>query len=401
MSIQTHKVRAPLFPLYSKARQFLTTVQGVPKMTVRSMINAIHEQTGTPQNPVDWSDPNSWITERLSGQEAELAQRIWQESLYTVNPRHTNGEYLFINAYQLASSNNSDTYQITDRGKAFLDDDQQVIRELDDSEGLPQLLAILAAKTQAKRGDLLPEWGEFLQEHSRFGKPSTIKDTLRRRLANLVERGFIDRKGNTYAITPIGVEYASGFVTSSKKRESDPRLEALRAVRDYNDGQREVLRKRLGTMHPYHFEQLVRDLLEAMGYEDVIVTKQSGDKGVDVIATVQFGITTITEVVQIKRHQGNINRQTLDQLRGALPYHDAIRGTLITLSDFSPGCQKAALFPGAAPIGLINGEKLLDLLIEHRIGVRRQSVNLYELDEEMFEDKPEVDQMVDQGLLDQ
>ena len=53
--------------------------------------------------------------------------------------------------------------------------------------GLPQPLAILATKTRAKRGDLLPEWGQFLREHSNFGTASTIKDTLRRRLVNLME----------------------------------------------------------------------------------------------------------------------------------------------------------------------------------------------------------------------
>lgn len=53
-------------------------------------------------------------------------------------------------------------------------------------------------------------------------------------------------------------------------------------------------------MNPYKFEQLVGQLLEAMGYEQVEVTKASGDKGVDVIGQVQVGITTITEVVQVK-----------------------------------------------------------------------------------------------------
>lgn len=68
------------------------------------------------------------------------------------------------------------------------------------------------------------------------------------------------------------------------------------------------------------------ELLEAIRYEDVEVTKESGDKGVDVVATVQFGITTITKVVQVKRQQGSIGRPILDQLRGAFPYHKAIRG---------------------------------------------------------------------------
>lgn len=104
-------------------------------------------------------------------------------------------------------------------------------------------------------------------------------------------------------------------------------------------------------MPPYQFEHLIGDLMEAMGYEDVTVTKQSGDKGVDVVATVQFGITTVREVVQVKRHGGKvtIQRQIIDQLRGSLPYHQAIRGTRITLGKISKGATEAALFPCAAP----------------------------------------------------
>jgi restriction system protein len=38
------------------------------------MANAIWEQRGTPQNPVDWSDPDAWISERLTGEDAEMAE---------------------------------------------------------------------------------------------------------------------------------------------------------------------------------------------------------------------------------------------------------------------------------------------------------------------------------------
>jgi len=146
-------------------------------------------------------------------------------------------------------------------------------------------------------------------------------------------------------------------------------------------------------MSPYRFEHLVRDLLEAMGYEDVTVTKESGDRGVDVVATVQFGITIVTEVVQVKRQRGNISRPTLDQLRGALHYHEAIRGTLITLGGFSKGCTEAAIYPGAAPITLIDGEILLDMLIDNGIGVRKSSVEIYEVDEGFFVESDELDQI--------
>jgi restriction system protein len=375
------RVRTPLFPPYSQVRQLLTIWEGVPKASVMSMRNAISDQTGTPQQPVDWSDPDAWIDERLSGDEEKLARRIWEESNRTVNPRHIAGAYLFINGHDLLVSDATGVYGLTDRGQAFQEGDEEVVREIDDAEGLPQLLAILATKTRAKRGDLLPEWEEFLHEYSKFGTPSTIRDTLRRRLANLIERGFVSREGNVYVIEQKGIDYAA----SSGKVEDDRRRQVLDAMKAYNDDQRELLREQLSTMHPYAFEQLVRDLLEAMGYEDVTVTKQSGDKGVDVVATVQFGITTVTEVVQVKRQKGSIGRPVLDQLRGALPYHKAIRGTLRTLGNFSKGCTEAALFPGAAPVGLINGKKLLELLVEHGIGIQKRPATLYELDESYFE----------------
>ncbi len=71
------------------------------------------------------------------------------------------------------------------------------------------------------------------------------------------------------------------------------------AISAHNSDQREALRARLGETHPYAFERLVRELPEAMGFEDVAVAKQSGDEGMDFVAKVQFGITTI-EVVQAK-----------------------------------------------------------------------------------------------------
>jgi len=89
--------------------------------------------------------------------------------------------------------------------------------------------------------------------------------------------------------------------------------------------------------------------------------------------------------------QSNIQRHILDQLRGALPYHHAIRGTIITLSDFSKGCTEAALFPGAAPITLINGTKLIELLEEHEIGIQKKPVELLEIDHDFFEAQVEDD----------
>jgi restriction system protein len=385
MSEKIFKVRTPWFPRYSRTRELIKAIQGVPSSKVAKLIKSIWEHVGTPQDPVDWTDPDIWISERLAGEDAELARRIWEMSNRTVNPRHISGPLMFINNYKLLEKDQNDVYKLTEWGEGFINNAAHVIREIDDAEGLLQLLTILSPKTKAKRADLLPEWEQFLSEYSKFGKPSTIKDTLTRRLRNLHERGLIERDGNTYSITDEGLEYLSTISPT----ELNLKREALNSVKNYNKSQLEELKDRLINMHPYQFEHLIKQLLEAMGYEDVEVTKQVGDKGVDVVATVQFGITTIREVVQVKKHQASIGRRVLDELRGVLPYHNAIRGTIMTTGSISKGCKEFALFPGAAPITLIDGNKLIELLIEHKIGVRVRPIDMIEVDQELFENTGE------------
>jgi restriction system protein len=385
MSEENLKVRTPWFRPYSDVRMLLELLQGVSITAVKSMMTAIDEQTGTPQNPVDWSDPDTWIAERLQGDDERLAQHIWQDSHHTVSPRYIAGALFLMRSYELLKPHASGIYHISERGRLFLENDPQTVREIDETEGIVQLLTILATKSQAKRSDLLPEWGDYLHAYSKFGTEATIKDTLRRRLVNVVERDLVQRMGNVYKISPGGLAYVTASASQESKiaiQEVNPKREILLAVEAFNKQKSKELREHFRTMNPYRFEQVVRDLLEAMGYEDVTVTRASGDYGVDVVATVQFGITTITEVVQVKRRQETIQRPILDQLRGALPYYKALRGTIITLGTFSSGCINAAFYVGAAPISLIDGEKLLDLLIKYNIGMKKRPVDLYEIDEE-------------------
>lgn len=85
-------------------------------------------------------------------------------------------------------------------------------------------------------------------------------------------------------------------------------------------------------------------------------------------------------MVQAKRHRRAVQRKDLDALRGSLYRFDAVRGTIVTTSGFSKGTQDAAFATGAPPITLVDGEKLVDLLIEHGIGVRKRTVELLEVD---------------------
>jgi len=380
MSKKTLKVRTPQYPLYSEVRHLLQIFNGISQSTIKQMLKTIEAQTGTPRQPVDWTEPESWIRKRLSGKSAVLADKIWQDSNREVNPRHIYGSYLFINNNGLLTDNVFGVYQITPRGQAFLDNDPKLLAEIDDNEGIPHLLRILAGKTTAKRRDILPEWNDFLREHSHFGTQATIRDTLRRRLNNLVERGYISREGVTYLITKKGLEYAEKFTQA----DLDQKRDIVRAIKVFNQEQMQKLSSLLAFMHQRDFEFLVSELLESMGYEDIKVTRESGSKGVEVTGSIQFGINTITEIIHVRRYQSSTGRPALDQLREAMTRNNCLRGTLITLGRFTRECKEAAAAPDALPIQLIDGKHLLLLLTENMIGVIRQSVSLYHIDDEYF-----------------
>lgn len=185
------------------------------------------------------------------------------------------------------------------------------------------------------------------------------------------------RQGNAYWLSPEGQTWAA----RADRRPEGTRVKLQRVIGEYRVGQREVLRGHLHMLSPARFEAVIGDLLEAMGYTDVIVTRAAGDLGIDVRARIEMGITEVTEVVQVKRQTGSVQRPVLDRLRGVLPLHQAIKGTIITLGGFSRGSEDVATHQGAAPITLIDGEKLIDLLIRHNIGVSPWTEELFEVDE--------------------
>jgi restriction system protein len=247
-------VRAPLFPTNTELANAMRAFDGEPVKQIRDTFTAIWEQTGTPQNPVDWSDPDTWIVERLTGDLRTIAQKIWNESRKTLNPRHAYGCYLFINRTRLLGQIGGN-YRLSGRGKLFLSHDETVLRELDASEGIPKVLSLVAERSPCKRGDILLAWSDYLKAVSRFSTEATFKETLRRRLANLVERGLIAREGNSYAITDAGLNWLKRFSESSETRvtsavPSSKRTTVAQAAHAHNEEQLVAFRARLMALEP-------------------------------------------------------------------------------------------------------------------------------------------------------
>ncbi|AFY67142.1 restriction endonuclease [Geitlerinema sp. PCC 7407] len=382
---ENQRVRTPLFPIYSEVRLVLPIWQGHLRAQITGLRSTLSALWGSPQAPVDWTDPDVWIPQRLQGSDRELAEAIWKKTDGKVNPRHVYGHWLLACQYGLLAENAAGPMLLTDRGNDFVTQEQgDAVAYIDEHEGLLKILTIVAEKGTGRHSDFVPEWAEYLQRYSRFGTDGTIKDTLWCRLRNLLERGFLSRTGTTYSITDAGLAYLRRTGGSEDTDSPDELQEILTLVKQQSVSIRAKIRDHLEAMDPIAFEHLIKQLLEAMNYQNVMVTAPSNDKGIDVKADIEMGITSVREVVQAKRQKGNIQRPVLDALRGSLHRFDAVRGTIITVGDFSKGTAAAAVERGAAPITLINGEKLIDLLIEHKIGVRTRSVEILELDPDMF-----------------
>lgn len=135
----------------------------------------------------------------------------------------------------------------------------------------------------------------------------------------------------------------------------------------------EDLLERIMKSPPKFFEQLVIDLLLAMGYggsrrEAGHAIGGSGDGGIDgTINEDRLGLDTI--YVQAKRWSNNVDVKTVREFGGALMGQGATKGVLITPSSFTPGANDYAKNLKQVKIVLIDGRQLTKLMIQHGIGV--------------------------------
>lgn len=151
----------------------------------------------------------------------------------------------------------------------------------------------------------------------------------------------------------------------------------------------EILKKAL-SLTPTGFENLVIALLEAMGYGragSIQRTSATGDAGIDgIISQDPLGLDRI--YVQAKRYATDrtVDRPRIHEFAGALLGKQGDRGVFITTSRFSPGAISEAERINAR-IELIDGARLAELLVRHRVGVQTvQTVDLYRLDEDFFDE---------------
>lgn len=151
------------------------------------------------------------------------------------------------------------------------------------------------------------------------------------------------------------------------------------------DDWREELVQLLLEMDPTAFEHLAKRLLRAAGFINATVTGGAGDGGIDGVGVYRLSLVSFPVYFQCKRYKGAVGPEKVRDFRGAMQGRGD-KGLLITTGSFTAEAKREATRDGAPPIDLIDGERLCELLKEHRLGVETKVKTIEEvrLDPEFF-----------------
>ena len=164
-----------------------------------------------------------------------------------------------------------------------------------------------------------------------------------------------------------------------------------KAHKDINLALSQELLERIMKATPQFFEQMLVELILAMGYggsteEAGRAIGRSGDGGIDgVIDQDTLGLDRV--YIQAKRYDpaNSVGPSAIRDFFGSLDMHKAAKGLFVTTSTFTAQAKETASRLGKR-IVLVDGEQLTQLMIKHNVGCRiEETLHLKKVDEDFFE----------------
>jgi restriction system protein len=230
-------------------------------------------------------------------------------------------------------------------------------------------------------------------EASTFPKNPTVRrfeKIVRFATINAVKAGWLVKEKGTWSLTEDGLQALETF--------KEPAAFYNQAVRGYKDwAKRQVppvsgddadadaeeqsagavaleeaeeaawaqIRDYLAEMPPYEFQDLVGDLLRAMGYHVMWTAPPGPDRGIDLVAyTDPLGTSSPRMLVQVKRQAGT--KTTADGLRSFMAVlGDRDVGIFISAGGFTSEAEREARSQERRRLTLIDLNRLVELWIQH------------------------------------
>jgi restriction system protein len=282
----------------------------------------------------------------------------------------------------------------------------------------------LAAEAMTKHFQLTPE---EIASRLPSGGSTYVRNRAGWAMTFLTKAGLIAKSApRTYKITDLGQTFLKKYPNeiSPKDLEAIPGYEEAWSSKQKNDAPsrtkepglaesytpedslnsavnfmlddiRQRLLEAILSQTPEFFEDLVLDVLLAMGYGDPKAKSEaaqrlgkSGDEGIDGrINQDALGLDQI--LVQAKRYATNrpIDRKTIQAFIGSLAGQGVTKGIFITTSYFADTAQEFVQRGAHTKIVLIDGQDLINRMLRHKIGVRVcRTIEMFELDQNYFDD---------------
>ena len=182
-----------------------------------------------------------------------------------------------------------------------------------------------------------------------------------------------------WALTPNGLstrvvekEEVNRFVRAKNQSTEDKALSSgQEPVKDQSSDElvwQDQLLDVLKNLSPSGFERLSQRLLRELGFNDVEVTGQSGDGGIDGNGGLKIGsVITFHVAFQCKRYKGSVGSDKIREFRGSVAGR-ADKGLIITTGSFTREARKEAQRDGVFGIDLIDGDELVERLKDLRMG---------------------------------
>lgn len=141
----------------------------------------------------------------------------------------------------------------------------------------------------------------------------------------------------------------------------------------------------LRALSPEKFEDFCRIFLTKYGFLEMKLTRKGRDGGIDVTGRLKVGLASMRVAVQCKKYavENKIGRSSVSAFRGDIT-GDFEQGIYITTSSYTKEAEEVSFKPACIPIILIDGEQLADFMIDKRIGVQRELIEIYAFEQDLL-----------------
>lgn len=130
------------------------------------------------------------------------------------------------------------------------------------------------------------------------------------------------------------------------------------------------------------FEQLILSLLERVGYQQIKISKRGSGDDVFFSASLRQGMSSIRVCVQvIGDNARDLSVDDVTQLRGTLHHYGANEAIIVHLGAISRAANEEAQEVKLAPVTIIERRNVVDLMIQHGLGVRTYNAPVVMLDQ--------------------